>query len=133
MTIIKFWIDPIYSESAWGSGALPKDSVTFLRKVKESAEKVFGHRDSVFVAVLSHIGSSSKNETSLLQNINNSPVGSEDLVQIILITRQRCGALGKAKTIEAVTQGHRVPSVIVDDNHQVIQECSDQRIHTGPH
>ena len=102
-----------------------------LRKVKESAERVFGNRDSVFVAVLSHIESSSKNETSLLQNINNSPVGSKDLVQIILITRQRCGALGKAKTIEAVTQGHRIPSVIVDDNHQVIQECSDQRIHTA--
>ena len=124
-------LDRSYSESAWSSGALPKDSVTFLRKVKESAERVFGDRDSVFVAVLSHIESSSKNETSLLQNINNSPVGSEDLVQIILITRQRCGALGKAKTIEAVTQGHRIPSVIVDDNHQVIQECSDQRIHTA--
>ena len=124
-------LDRSYSESAWSSGALPKDSVTFLRKVKESAERVFGNKDSVFVAVLSHIESSSKNETSLLQNINNSPVGSEDLVQIILITRQRVGALGKAKTIEAVTQGHRIPSVIVDDNHQVIQECSDQRIHTA--
>ena len=48
-------LDRSYSESAWGSGALPRDSVTFLRKVKESAEKVFGSRDSVFVAVLSHI------------------------------------------------------------------------------
>ena len=124
-------LDRSATESAWGSGALPRDSVTFLRKIKESAEKVFGSKDSVFVAILSHIESSSKNETSLLQNVNNSPIGSEDLVQIILITRQRCGALGKAKTIEAVTQGHRIPSVIVDDNHQVIQECSDQRIHTA--
>ena len=124
-------LDRSSSESAWASGALPRDSVTFLRETKESAKKVFGNRDSVFVAVLSHIESSSKNETNLLQNVNNSPIGAEDLVQIILITRQRCGALGKAKTIEAVTQGHRIPSVIVDDNSQVIQECSDQRIHTA--
>ena len=86
----------------------------------------------MFVAVLSHIESSSKHEANLQQNVNNSPIGAEDLVQFILITRQRCGALGKTKTIEAVTQGQRIPSVIVDDNHQVIQECSDQRIHT-PH
>ena len=33
-------LDRSYSESAWGSGALPRDSVTFLRKVKESAGKV---------------------------------------------------------------------------------------------
>ena len=29
-----------------------------------------------------------------------------------------------------MTQGHRILSVIVDDNHQGIQECSDYRIHT---
>ena len=124
-------LDRSASESAWASGAVPRDSVTFLRKIKESAEKVFGNRDSVFVAVLSHIESSSKNEENFPLNVNNSPIGSGDLVQIILITRQRCGALGKARTIETVTQGHRIPSVIVDDNHQVIQECSDQRIHTA--
>ena len=69
--------------------------MAFRIKVKESASRVFGSSDSVFVAVLSHIESSLRNEANFLQNINNCPICAEDLVPVVLFTRQRCGALGK--------------------------------------
>ena len=39
-------------------------------------------------------------QTQFLQNINNCPICAEDLAPVVLFTRQRCGALGKAKTLE---------------------------------
>ena len=75
--------------------------------------------------MLSHIEESSKNLANVVNTCNSlEAIRGGRLISALFIARSRCGPLGKAAVIEAFTEGH-IPSAIVDDNKEVISECSE--------
>ena len=111
-------LDRSKEESARTINRIPTANLQFLRRVRER----FG--DGVLVCICSHIEQSSANLERLLRAVNNTPeVLRESLICFITVTVNRCGPLGKLQTIKAITQGYLVPSAIIDDNEQIIDEC----------
>ena len=75
--------------------------------------------------MLSYIEESSNNLANLVNTCNSlEAIRGGRLISALFITRSRCGPLGKAAVIEAYSKGH-IPSAIIDDNKEVISECSE--------
>ena len=122
-------LDRSRTQGTW-NGEFPRDSITFLQRLKQAAEQTWGHRDALSIVIVSHIEHSSKNLDNLLRICNQyRQIGDEGLITSIFVTRERCGVFGKAATIKSYTLDYKLPCVLVDDNCQVIQENSAD-IHT---
>ena len=94
------------------------------------AEQTWGHRDALSIVIVSHIEHSSKNLDNLLRIYNQyRQIADEGLITSIFVTRERCGIAGKAATIWSYTLNYQIPSALVDDNHEVIAENSEE-VHT---
>ena len=126
-------LDRGVSESASWSHKIPGDNVSFLRRVKQSAERVFGNRDSVLIFVLSHIEASSRNLEGLLRACNDTKeIIEENLIQALFVTREREGVTGKLATARKISRGFSIPICIVDDNVRVIAEFAGAQEHINP-
>ena len=103
-------LDRGVSESASWSHKIPGDNVSFLRRVKESAERVWGNRDSLLIFVLSHIEASSRNLEGLLRACNGTKeIIEENLIQALFVTREREGVTGKLATARKISRGFWIP------------------------
>ena len=119
-------LDRSYSESVWNTHQIPQDNIRFLRVVKEAGARIWGNSASLIIFVLSHIENSSRNLEGLVRACNDTEViRTENLINGIFITRQRCGALGKLATAKSITHQFEIPSCIIDDNVDVIGEFAE--------
>ena len=97
---------------------VPRENFELIRKLKEDLG------DRLIICVCSHIERSEKNLRDLIRYLHNTD-GIQNLIQFVTITTQRAGALGKLSTLAAICQ-KRVPCMIIDDNAEVITECSEK-------
>ena len=98
--------------------------------MKQAAEQVWGHRDSLSIVIVSHIEHSSDNLDNLLWNCNHHrQIADEGLITSIFVTRERTGVVGKAATIKSYTLDYKIPCALIDDNFKVIAENSKE-VHT---
>ena len=101
-------LDRGVSESASWSHKIPGDNVSFLRRVKESAERVWGNRDSLLIFVLS-----SRNVEGLLRACNGTKeIIEENLIQALFVTRERERVTGKLATARKISRGFSIPICI---------------------
>ena len=122
-------LDRSKTEGTWNN-TFPQDSITFLQRLKGAAEQTWGHRDALSIVIVSHIEHSSKNLDNLLRICNQyRQIADEGLITSIFVTRERCGVVGKAATIKSYTLNYQIPCALVDDNHEVITENSEE-VHT---
>ena len=84
------------AESASWSRKIPRDNVAFLRRAKESAERVWGNKHSLLIFVREIIEEG--------------------------VTREREGVTGPLATASQISRGFSIPRCIVDDNVRVIAE-----------
>ena len=123
--------DRSYSEMTWGTGQILSDNVEFLQRLKGLASSVWGSTDAVQVFIVSHIHQAEKNLEHFLEAVSaTQELCAQNPISAIYITRERCGPRGKLATARAISLDFVWPSVIIDDNLQVVQEFSDSRIHT---
>ena len=107
-------LDRSSTEGSWNA-TFPRDSVRFLKEIEDIAERKWGSKDSLLICVVTHI--------------EISRFWTGELITSIFVTRERCGVTGKLATIKSFTRNFELPCAIVDDNKEVIQECSKE-IHT---
>ena len=126
-------LDRGVAESASWMHKIPRDNVVFLRRAKESAERVWGNKGSLLIFVLSHIETSSRNLEGLLRACNGtSEIIEEDLIQALFVTREREGVTGKLATARKISRGFLIPICIVDDNVRVIAEFAKAQEQLNP-
>jgi hypothetical protein len=70
-----------------------------------------------------------KTWTTYFEFAINTEIADEGLITSIFVTRERCGIVGKAAAIWSYTLNYQIPSALVDDNHEVIAENSEE-VHT---
>ena len=122
-------LDRSSTEGSWNA-TFPRDSVRFLKEIKDIAERKWGSKDSLLICVVTHIETSSRNLQNVIDTCNNiQDLRTGELITSIFVTRERCGVTGKLATIKSFTRNFELPCAIVDDNKEVIQECSKE-IHT---
>ena len=122
-------LDRSATEGSWNS-TFPADSVRFLKEIKDIAERKWGNKDGLLICVVTHIEESSKNLRNVIDTCNNlQDLRTGELITSIFVTRKRCGPTGKLATIKSFTRNFEVPCAIIDDNQEVIKECSEE-IHT---
>ena len=111
-------LDRSRTEGTWNN-TFPQDSIVFLRRLKQAAEQTRGHRDALSIVIVSHIERSSKNLDNLLRICNTyRQIAGEGLITTIFVT--------KAATIKSYTLDYEIPCALVDDNHEVIYENSEE-------
>ena len=123
------WHQVLDRSKTWNN-TFPQDSITFLQRLQEAAEQTWGHRDALSIVIVSHIEHSSKNQDNLLRICNQyRQIADKGLITSIFVTRERCGIVGKAATIKSYILNDPIPCALVDDNHEVITENSEE-VHT---
>ena len=75
-------LDRSRTEGSWND-KFPRDSLEFLRRVKDKAVELWGHREALQVVIVSHIEHSSKNLDHLLKTCNTYQQLKDDITQCL--------------------------------------------------
>ena len=75
-------LDRSKTEGSWND-KFPRESLEFLRRVKDKAVELWGHREALQVVIVSHIEHSSKNLDHLLKTCNTYQQLKDDITQCL--------------------------------------------------